>query len=72
MQVRTAEVAAALSLATDLGMRASFEHGLRSDLPTRCGWLGTRLGLDVSNNAEQRLLRDRCCSTSDALLSWTS
>ena len=29
MRVRTAEVVAALSLATDLGMRAPFEHGLR-------------------------------------------
>ena len=46
MRVRTAEVAGALSLATDLGMRAEFEHGLRA---TRYAMrLGEILGADAA------------------------
>lgn len=49
-QVRTAEVVAALSLATDLGMGLPLEHGLRSALiATR---LGDILGVDPETRAE--------------------
>jgi hypothetical protein len=45
MQVRTAEVIAALSLATDLGVGLPFEHGLHSTLLAMR--LGERLGVDA-------------------------
>jgi len=43
-QVRAAEVIAALCLATDLGMRLPFEHGLHSTLVAMR--LGERLDID--------------------------
>jgi response regulator RpfG family c-di-GMP phosphodiesterase len=43
-QVRTAEVIAALCLATDLGMGLPFEHGLHGTLVAMR--LGERLGVD--------------------------
>jgi hypothetical protein len=49
-RVRTAEVVAALSLATDLGMRSPLEHGVRSAvIATR---LGDILGVDLKTRAE--------------------
>jgi hypothetical protein len=44
-RVRTAEVIAALSLATDLGMGLPFEHGLQSTLVALR--LAERLGVDA-------------------------
>jgi hypothetical protein len=49
-RVRAAEVMAALSLATDLGIGAPFEHGLQSTLVAMR--LGQRLGVD-SDTASQ-------------------
>src|SRR4051794_26107235 len=48
--MRTAEVAGALSLATDIGMSEPFEHGLRSTLVTV--QLGRRMGLSRAELAE--------------------
>jgi len=49
-RVRAAEVIAALSLATDLGMALPLEHGLRSTLVAMR--LGERLGIDAGTAAE--------------------
>jgi HD-GYP domain-containing protein (c-di-GMP phosphodiesterase class II) len=47
MQVRTAEVVAVLSLATDLATRAPFEHGLRST------WYAMRLAEQFALDADE-------------------
>ena len=61
-QVRAAELIAALSLATDLGIGVPLEHGLRSTLIAMR--LGERLGVDAET-ASQTLPR-ACCSASAA------
>ncbi|WP_350276658.1 hypothetical protein [Kribbella sp. HUAS MG21] len=47
-RVRTAEVIAALSLATDLGVGLPFEHGLQSTLVAVR--LAERLGVDAGSS----------------------
>jgi len=49
-QIRTAEVMAALSLATDLGIGASLEHGLQSTLVAMR--LAERLGVDAETASQ--------------------
>ena len=49
-QVRAAELIAALSLATDLGIGVPLEHGLRSTLIAMR--LGERLGVDAETASQ--------------------